>query len=431
MYGPTNKPEFRNLEGFEDHDVNSLFFWNQQGKLIGLIVNVSCPSQEVEGRSTVNADFWHPVRNALKGRFGPQLCVLGWTGAAGDQSPHLRYRQAADDRMTRLRGLDRMDEIARRIVHGVEEAYDAVQNDRHPHATLVHRVETVQLPVRLVTEKEYLAAKKVCDDAAAQIAKDPNAAPAQYRRMKWYQVTVDRFEKQKTEPKPLCPVEIHVLRIGDAVVCTNPFELFSDYGLRIKARSEAVQTLVVQLVGAGNSYLPTEKAVAGGGYSAVVESDLVSPAGGRDARRAYARSGAFDLVELKAARRRAMNQHRRSRQAPGATAGRDRSQGTVPIFVAGRTCSLETAVFAAKMGLSPSAQGDRHIFRPSGVYKADGETGRDQPPVGARSQSPSSRFSRRSFLAGILAAGAVPQIIPASALGRDASLRPASGSRSA
>ncbi len=281
MYGPTNKPEFRNLEGFEDHDVNSLFFWNQQGKLIGLIVNVSCPSQEVEGRSTVNADFWHPVRNALKGRFGPQLCVLGWTGAAGDQSPHLRYRQAADDRMTRLRGLDRMDEIARRIVHGVEEAYDAVQNDRHPHATLVHRVETVQLPVRLVTEKEYLAAKKVCDDAAAQIAKDPNAAPAQYRRMKWYQVTVDRFEKQKTEPKPLCPVEIHVLRIGDAVVCTNPFELFSDYGLRIKARSEAVQTLVVQLVGAGNSYLPTEKAVAGGGYSAVVESDLVSPAGGQ------------------------------------------------------------------------------------------------------------------------------------------------------
>ena len=161
MYGPTNKPEFRNLEGFEDHDVNSLFFWNQQGKLIGLIVNVSCPSQEVEGRSTVNADFWHPVRNALKGRFGPQLCVLGWTGAAGDQSPHLRYRQAADDRMTRLRGLDRMDEIARRIVHGVEEAYDAVQNDRHPHATLVHRVETVQLPVRLVTEKEYLAAKGV------------------------------------------------------------------------------------------------------------------------------------------------------------------------------------------------------------------------------------------------------------------------------
>ena len=72
-----------------------------------------------------------------------------------------------------------------------------------------------------------------------------------------------------------------MLRIGDAVVCTNPFELFSDYGLRIKARSEAVQTLVVQLVGAGNSYLPTEKAVAGGGYSAVVESDLVSPAGGR------------------------------------------------------------------------------------------------------------------------------------------------------
>ena len=33
-------------------------------------------------------------------------------------------------------------------------------------------------------------------------------------------------------------------------------------------------------------------------------------------------------------------------------------------------------------------QGDRHIFRPSGVSKRDSETGRDRPSVGVRSQSP-------------------------------------------
>ena len=101
--------------------------------------------------------------------------------------------------------------------------------------------------------------------------------------MKWHEGVVQRFESQKTDPKPTCEMELHVLRIGDAVVCTNPFELFTDYGIRIKARSKAVQTFVVQLAGVelSGSYLPTEKAVRGGGYSADVESNLVGPEGGQ------------------------------------------------------------------------------------------------------------------------------------------------------
>jgi hypothetical protein len=74
-------------------------------------------------------------------------------------------------------------------------------------------------------------------------------------------------------------MELHVVRIGDVAICTNPFELFTDYGIQMKARSKAVQTFVVQLVGRG-SYLPTGKAIRGGHYSAVVHSSLVGPEGG-------------------------------------------------------------------------------------------------------------------------------------------------------
>ena len=52
MYGKTNVPEFRNLEGYEDHDINTLFFWNNGGRLIGMAINVSCPSQEVESSTS-------------------------------------------------------------------------------------------------------------------------------------------------------------------------------------------------------------------------------------------------------------------------------------------------------------------------------------------------------------------------------------------
>ncbi|MCF6287210.1 MAG: hypothetical protein L3K26_18810, partial [Candidatus Hydrogenedentes bacterium] len=116
MYGNINIDSFRGIEGPEDHAVEVLFFWGEGDRLIATAVNVVCPSQEVESRSAVNADFWHPVREGLKAKYGKDLVVLGWPGAAGDQSPHIRYRKAAEDRMRDFRGLTRLDEIARRII---------------------------------------------------------------------------------------------------------------------------------------------------------------------------------------------------------------------------------------------------------------------------------------------------------------------------
>ena len=190
------------------------------------------------------------------------------------------YRKAAEERMRKLRNLSRLDEIARRVVLAVEEAYEAVKNDRHADAPLVHKVETLTLPMRLVTELEYAQAKAKCDKDAAQIAADPKAADHVYMEMKWYGDVVKRFEKQRTDPQPKYEMELHVLRIGDVALCTNPFELFTDYGIRIQARSKALQTFVIELVGSGY-YLPTERAVRGGDYSAIVQSNVVGPEGGQ------------------------------------------------------------------------------------------------------------------------------------------------------
>lgn len=63
-------------------------------------------------------------------------------------------------------------------------------------------------------------------------------------------------------------MELHPLRIGDVAIATNAFEPYTDYGIQIKARSPALQTFMIQLAGPG-TYLPTERAVQGGGYSAM------------------------------------------------------------------------------------------------------------------------------------------------------------------
>jgi hypothetical protein len=88
-----------------------------------------------------------------------------------------------------------------------------------------------------------------------------------------------RYELERSQPK--LPVEIHVLRLGDIVMATNPFELYVDFGTRIKVRSPAVQTFLVQLAGNG-TYIPTSRAVVGGAYGTECSSNLVGPEGGQD-----------------------------------------------------------------------------------------------------------------------------------------------------
>jgi len=275
MYGDTQKPTFRNLEGGEDQGLELLFFWDQAGKPIAVGINITCTSQEIEGLSTVNADFWHDIRQQLQAGPLKGVLVLGWPSAAGDLSPHRMYRKAIEERMVKLRGLTFTQEIARRVDREVVDVCTLVQKDIRTDVAFKHTVVDLTLPMRKVTEKELAEAQK----EIAAIEKKAAAGVAEQRRKLWHQEVVDRYNKQGVQPT-VCH-EIHVLRIGDVAIATNPFELFLDYGVQMKARSPALQTFVLQLTSGSGGYLPTSRAVAGGGYSAVVQSNRVGPEGGQ------------------------------------------------------------------------------------------------------------------------------------------------------
>ena len=276
MYGKTDRPDFRCIEGYEDHGVEMLFFWNADKSLKAVAINPACPSQEVEGRSAVNADFWHDVREQLHAKYSKDLCVLGWCGAAGDQSPHLLWRKRAEERMRRLRGLTRTQELARRIVAAVDDVFDIARGDIHTNVPFAHKVTHIKLPKRIVTDKEYAASKARFD----AYAKKPKISSSEHAQMRRAKRIIDRHETQ--DAHPFLDMELHVLRIGDVAVATNPFELFVDFGVQIKARSRAVQTFVIQLTGNCSGYLATERAIAGGSYSATVMSNRVTPEGGKE-----------------------------------------------------------------------------------------------------------------------------------------------------
>lgn len=273
MYGNPNSPDFRGIESYEDHNIDFLYFWDEAQTLIATVVNVPCPAQEIGGSSQIHADFWDPVRRQLRDRYGQQLNVMGWIGAAGDVTSRLAYGRAADERMRKLRGnISRLDEIARRILTAWEDAFEGARQDIQSKVAFRHIVREIELPYRQVTQEEM--------DQALSESEKFRDDPAQQWNYRWNRRVVDRYEAQQSGQQTPYPMELHALRIGDVAFATNEFELYTDFGVQIKARSPGIQTFVIQLAGPG-TYLPTVRAVKHGGYGAVIQSSQIGPDGGQ------------------------------------------------------------------------------------------------------------------------------------------------------
>jgi hypothetical protein len=158
----------------------------------------------------------------------------------------------------------------------VDDVLDVARSNIRAELPFQHRVSSVRLPVWQVSDERY--AQAVTTYEAGKDKTDELASP-DYIHWRVSRTMAARYEHQKQEP--FFQTELHLLRLGDLAVASNPFELYADYGLQIKARSPALQTCVVQLTADCAAYLPTERAVLGGGYSARIDDGVVGPAGGK------------------------------------------------------------------------------------------------------------------------------------------------------
>ncbi|MFO8081456.1 MAG: hypothetical protein R6V07_14300 [Armatimonadota bacterium] len=301
MYGNTDTPRFSHIEGYEDHSVNLLATWDAAGDLTGVMVNVPCTAQETEGLFEISADFWHEARVELRRRLGEGLFVLPQASAAGDQSPHLLFGKREHERMLALKGRTSREEIGHRIADAVEEVLQYLDGTQDDAPLLEHQIMELRLPLRKLTEEDAQTADaeaaKLRAEYEAELAKleanpelrhEPRwhkplwyvPVTKAYRRMRWYERVRERFEQQKHEDA-VRDVTLHVIRLGEVAIATDPFEYYLDFGVYIKARSPATQTFLVQLAGAG-TYVPSARSIAGGGYGSLPASTPIGPDGGRE-----------------------------------------------------------------------------------------------------------------------------------------------------
>ena len=177
-------------------------------------------------------------------------------------------------------GLSEREFVARKIAGTVEEALPTARNIAVDQPVLRHAVEVIGLPRYKAgeneIEREYRKDAPPDDGPGPE---DPVEASRRHAFRVWRRWALERQELARTQPD--LPVELHAIRLGEVAIATNPFELFLDFGVRIKARSCAIHTFLVQLTGDHARYLPTERAVAGGSYGATALSCQVGPEGGR------------------------------------------------------------------------------------------------------------------------------------------------------
>lgn len=307
MYGAANRPDFSHVEGYEDHSLNLLYTWDAEKNLTGLVINIAMPSQVAYG-SRISADFWHETRNELRRRLGEKIFILPQVSAAGDQSPKLMVDERAEKRMEKLTGRTQMEQIGIRIADGVTSILPFMKANIDFSPVLKHRVEQVELNRRVITEKDLTTRRSTFHNKKVESVYETfDRLLGEYKKMVkqfeehpelktkpgWFVPitathwllarawrTLERYELQKTVST--VPIKVHVIRIDDMAIATNPFELYLDYGMQIKARSKAVQTFVVELASpGGGGYLPTQRSVEGGAYGAIPQSTLIGPEGGR------------------------------------------------------------------------------------------------------------------------------------------------------
>ena len=292
MWGKSNHANFTELESGNDSGIELMFTYDENKKLTGVVANVACPAQVLQHQNFISSDYMGKVKGLIRKKYGDDVNFLGLISPAGDMCPIDLIRwvpsdvckndpnipqdkaieRRADPSMFEVKGCE---VAAKRIANEIFWALDDV-TDYVTETTFTHKKLTVDMPLRRVTIEEYEKAEKVINDFFATC---PDTISFwENAKLLIHSGTINRYRLQ--DKINVYPVEVHIMRLGDVAFATNPYELFLNYGNKIRARSKAKQTFLVQLCCGCYGYLPTEKAEKGSHYSAFVGSGHSGHEGG-------------------------------------------------------------------------------------------------------------------------------------------------------
>lgn len=240
-----------------DRELQVLVCQDETGGARQVLVNFQCHPVTMQVQPLVSADY-PGVTAALVERTLPGCRTCGFMqGAAGNLNPV--RGDSRDYRDVQLYGAMVAGEALKVAAGLLGDDSGASRSAKVAWAS-----ERVALPPRPLVGREAYEAKLQAAEVQAAGAIGPRdrlQAEAELRRAHEAVMMWERF----AEPQE---AEVQVLRLGDLAIASNPGEMFTEWGLRIKGRSAAPHTFVSELTNGWVGYLLNEGGFAEGGYEA-------------------------------------------------------------------------------------------------------------------------------------------------------------------
>ncbi|MCG3146680.1 MAG: hypothetical protein PCFJNLEI_00114 [Verrucomicrobiae bacterium] len=238
MYSNSTQRGFIGLEGPRDPALPVLYIPGQ-----AVLVNFATHPNCLEGDSFYSADLPGEVRRQLKAALGEKVVVVYLTGAAGNTAPSILDPFEPKQPWRGEAGVRRSGQYL------AGEALTVIASAVQPMKSPRLRVVQTQLPIPV---RPWPKAGSITDPFP--------------RLAKWKPARKYYEDSQANWPPPAAPVMLNVIRIGDTVICTNPAELFVEFGLEIRRNSPARVTFISELTDGYCGYVCTKKAYSRGGY---------------------------------------------------------------------------------------------------------------------------------------------------------------------
>lgn len=247
--GPTD-PEFGVIK----------FATDENAAPFALICNYSVHIDVTSGNK-ISADFPAIMTDVLRGVYGEELIVLYVQGACGNIN-HCPYLM---DRPWPYKGHEKSVQMGRTFAgKALAISEKALPSEDSTVDAMQTVLDVAKYPWDDVVEKNVEISRTASEPKPGGFHERMLAKAAEY------------------DPTGTIPREIQSIRIGDAVFCSAPGELFVEWGLEIKKWSPFKYTFVAELANDSVGYIPTFEAFRRGGYEATpIVSVISTPALGQ------------------------------------------------------------------------------------------------------------------------------------------------------
>jgi len=240
-----------------DKEMPYIVFENLDGRPLAVIFALACHNNMARGG--YSGDMFGRAGEILREKLGEQVVTLALAAPCGD----VGYvepgsgRTFPDDRAA-----------GRAIAEAILKSYP--QAKRRDCGKLV-----MQSVVKRIPDRPYDPAEFVYDGGRGS-----SESAVEFHQKRYGPEEIAVRERGQT----YCNVEIQVIAFGSVALVTNPAELFSVYGLKIREASPFEVTLASSLTNGYCGYVPTPKSFEHRGYETyrtVYTSRLVKDAGER------------------------------------------------------------------------------------------------------------------------------------------------------